>query len=347
MARSAMDAGMSVAYLVADGGTDETVNGLKILGAPKYRHRLARMLFGPIGVYRKALKLKVKVYQLHDPELLLLAPFIKLFSRSKFVFDSHEDVPVQFLGKPYLKPAIRRRISWVLEFVINFLSARMDGIIGATPYIRDKLGRVNSNAVDICNFPKLSEYTESDSGSDVRSGVAYVGNIGVSRGIAELLQAIELCKSDVRLDLVGMFTLAETEKYARAQPGWNKVNFHGWVGRKEVSEVLQGTVAGLVTLHPLPNYVDALPVKMFEYMGAGTPVIASDFPVLREIVEKTDCGIVVDPLDPKAIADAIDYLVQNPERAREMGANGRKAAESEYNWGVEEKKLIQFYRDLF
>ena len=102
-------------------------------------------------------------------------------------------------------------------------------------------------------------------------------------------------------------------------------------------------MAGLVTLHPTVNYKVALPVKMFEYMAAGMPVIASDFPLWRSIVEESACGLLVDPMDPKQIAVAIDKLLSDPNRAREMGESGRKAIIQKYNWGVEMSKLVDFY----
>jgi glycosyltransferase involved in cell wall biosynthesis len=105
-------------------------------------------------------------------------------------------------------------------------------------------------------------------------------------------------------------------------------------------------VAGLVTLHPVINYLDALPVKMFEYMAAGIPVIASDFPLWREIVLGNQCGLCVDPMDPTAIAKAIDFLVIHPAEARQMGENGRRAVLERYNWSVEQAKLLTYYKNL-
>ena len=105
-------------------------------------------------------------------------------------------------------------------------------------------------------------------------------------------------------------------------------------------------MAGLVTLHPAINYLDALPVKMFEYMAAGLPVIASNFPLWKQIIEGNQCGICVDPLDPKAIAEAIDYLILHPEEAERMGRNGQRAVQEKFNWGIEEKKLLDFYAIL-
>jgi glycosyltransferase involved in cell wall biosynthesis len=105
-------------------------------------------------------------------------------------------------------------------------------------------------------------------------------------------------------------------------------------------------MAGLVTFLPLPNHIDAQPNKMFEYMSAGIPVIASDFPLWREIIQGDDCGLLLDPLNPAAIAHAIDYLVSHPEEAQRMGKNGRTAVETKYNWTMEEKKLLAFYDNI-
>lgn len=126
-------------------------------------------------------------------------------------------------------------------------------------------------------------------------------------------------------------------------PSWAVVNELGFVDRKGVRDVLGRSFAGLVTLHPVPNYLDALPVKMFEYMAAGIPVIASDFPLWREIIESSQCGVCVNPMKPEEIAQAVDRLVNNPAEARQLGENGRRAVLDRYNWAVEEKKLFQLY----
>ena len=346
MAGSAMNSGFSVAFVVADDGPCEVINGMQVVGAKRYHHRLARMLFGPIGVYRAALKLDAKIYKLHDPELLLLMPFIKLFSRAKFVFDSHEDVPVQFLAKPYLNPLLRRFGSSVLKILLHVLCARLDGVIAATPFIRDKLKKANPNTIDICNYPIGHEMAEAKDQTIERSSVTYIGNIGESRGIFELLEAMEHVRNPVVLELVGNFNDEATEARARAMPGWKHVTYHGWVGRKEVVAALKRSVVGIVALRPHPNYVDALPVKMFEYMGGGVHVIASDFPLWRKIVEDADCGILVDPLAPRDLAMAIDTILEDKDRALEMGRTGAAAASARYNWSVEEVKLIRFYRNL-
>ena len=102
----------------------------------------------------------------------------------------------------------------------------------------------------------------------------------------------------------------------------------------------------MVTLHPTLNYKDSLPVKMFEYMAAGIPIIASNFSKWKEIIDEYKCGITVDPNSPEDIKKGILRLINNPKLAQKMGENGRKAINKTLNWNVEEKKLIELYTTL-
>ena len=124
------------------------------------------------------------------------------------------------------------------------------------------------------------------------------------------------------------------------------MNDLGVLDRKGVAQVLAQSKIGLVTLFPTPNYVDALPIKLFEYMAAGMPVIASDFPVWREIVDDAGCGVLVDPQDPQAIAAAINSLMADEERMRQLGEAGKQAVLQKYSWAAEGRKLVDLYAQL-
>ena len=120
----------------------------------------------------------------------------------------------------------------------------------------------------------------------------------------------------------------------------------GPVLHEKVSELLAQARVGVATLHPDPNYLGSLPTKLFEYMAAGLPVVASNFPLWKEIVEGNKCGLTVNPLDPEEIAHAIEYLINHPDEARRMGENGRQAVLEKYNWETEGKKLLALYEKL-
>jgi glycosyltransferase involved in cell wall biosynthesis len=217
-------------------------------------------------------------------------------------------------------------------------------LIAATPFIRDKLLKINPNTVNINNFPLLNEF-KILSQTQKENTVAYIGGISEIRGIKQVILALSYTQN-VRLNLAGSFSEKIFEEKIKKYENWSKVNKLGFLSRQKVSEVLAKSYAGIVTFLPEPNHINSQPNKMFEYMAVGIPVIASNFSLWREIIEGNQCGICVDPLNPKAIGDAMQYLVDNPQKAEQMAKNGRKAVEQKYNWLIEEKKLLALYKDL-
>lgn len=335
--------GCEVFLVVADGNGDEAVKGVNIIDVGPSRSRFDRIRNAPRRVLDKALSIDSVVYHLHDPELIPIASALRKKGK-RVVFDSHEDVPKQLLGKPYLNAHLLWLISRVYAGYESWACRRVDGIIGATPAIEKKFSRINACTAVINNYPLLGELDSDIQWRNKMPEVCYVGGIASARGIKELVESLRYIRTNAKLNLAGSFSEPMLESSLRSSPGWASVRLHGFLGRDGVRGLLERSVAGLVTLHPRSNYVEAMPIKMFEYMSAGIPVIASDFPVWREIIEANECGICVNPLDPKAIARAIDYFVENPSIAERMGSNGKRAVLEKYNWGNEFTKLIDFYQ---
>jgi len=264
----------------------------------------------------------------------------------KVIYDVHEDLPKDILSKEWIPFWARKLISKAAS-ALEYVGAKwFFSVITATPFIRQRFAQFAPRVIDINNFPLTEELSATATDGARQNEICYVGGIALIRGISEAVAAMDLAKFATRLNLVGSFSDVETAKMVKRAPGWEHVNELGVLDRGEVRDVLQRSFAGLVTFHPLPNHVDAQPNKMFEYMSAGVPVIASDFPLWNEIIIGNDCGLCVNPMSPDAIARAIDQLAGDPELARKMGANGRRAVVEKYNWSVEEARLLDFYQKI-
>ncbi|WP_252189385.1 glycosyltransferase family 4 protein [Rossellomorea vietnamensis] len=347
------EAGFDVNLIV--GNSESYVkNGVNIVGAPvESTNRYVRMINGPRSVYQKALELDADVYHFHDPELLPIGLLLKSKGK-KVIYDVHEDVPQQVLSKQWIPKPLRKLVSRMVEGLERFASKRFDAVVTATPTINERFLTYQQNSVIIHNFPIMNELIGEDS-ADVtremnRNKIVYIGGITRLRGIEEMVRSMDELNQEsdhpITLHLAGAFAPASLQDEMEKLDGWKHVNFEGYLNRQEVASLLNTSYAGLVILHPEPRYIVSYPIKLFEYMSAGMPVIASDFPLWRGIVEDAECGICVDPLDPIAIADAVKYLVDHPDEARAMGESGRRAVMNKYNWEQESIRLVELYNNL-
>lgn len=331
--------------VVADGKGDEVKDQVNIVDVGKFDGRKNRMLNAPSAVFEKALALDAEIYHLHDPELIPIALKLKKYGK-KVLFDAHEDLPNQIMSKHYLNSISKKVIAFLVKAYEKYACAKFDGIVAATPFIRDKFLTINKNTIDINNYPKLEEFSSISKNTLKENQVCYIGGLADVRGVVEMVQAIHLTESNVKLALAGNFSDRNLEQSVMSMDGWEKVDFLGYVGRDEIRNTLASSIAGLVVLHPTRSYLDSLPVKMFEYMCAGIPIIASDFPLWRAIVNDAQCGICIDPLKPAEIAQAINHFLEYPNEAILMGEYGRKAVFEKYNWDLEEHKLLSFYSSI-
>jgi glycosyltransferase involved in cell wall biosynthesis len=335
-------------HLLVPGPPAHEIDGIRLHSLPelpghRYPWRVWRVL---PEVYRAARAIAADAYHLHDPDLIPIGLMLRA-NGARVIYDAHEDSPVQAHSIYLERPLVGRLTSFAWRWFESAATRHFDGLVGATPTIAAKFP--STKTVIARNFPRLDEF-EAPSPPNGRANFAvYVGNITVIRGIREMVKAIALLPDQLAgLLLAGSFPSLDPSLRSEVErlPGWERVEYLGWQDRAGVIGALRRARIGLVVLHPRPNYLEALPIKLFEYMAAGLPVVASDFPRWRRLIEETACGLVVDPLDPAAIAEAVAYLMTHPREAVEMGHRGRAAVEDKYNWDAEAAQLVEFYAQL-
>jgi glycosyltransferase involved in cell wall biosynthesis len=299
-----------------------------------------------------ALRLRPSLYHLHDPHLIPLGLLLKL-AGARVVYDVHEDYPAHARTKLADHPlrGMLKALMWrVLEW---FAQHALDGFVCASPALAGRFPPART--VEVGNLPLHREFAAAAANGPSRpyrersNTVVYIGSISKVRGFSEMGRALELLPAelDCRLRLVGSFRSVELARRAAQLEARHRLDVIPFQPYPVVIRELLSARVGLVVLHPLPNHVDAIRSnKLFEYMAAGIPLIAADLPRWREIVRGVDCGLVVEPRDPAAIARAIEYLLTHPEEAEAMGQRGREAVSTQFNWDREGARLLSFYREL-
>lgn len=336
--------------LIAPCDDGERIDGVRMRPVPKARNRFERLTRIVPRVYREAKKENADLYHFHDPELVPVGLLLRLRGK-KVVYDIHEDLPRCMPYKPYLPMWFGRQAARVVEIVENGACRFFSGLVAATPGIASRFCEINEQTVIVNNYPLMSELVTMPMRpwEQRDMAVTYVGAlISVSRGAIEMVQAMGLLPESFQgsLTMAGRFLPEDLDEKLAKERGWSRVRYHGTVGRSGVAQILDRARAGLVVERPEPNYVAGKPIKMFEYMAAGIPVISSNFPLWRQIVEGAGCGLCVDPLDPREVSEAIQYLLSRPKEAEEMGLRGRQAIEERYNWDREKEKLLALYEHL-
>jgi glycosyltransferase involved in cell wall biosynthesis len=333
--------------LIAPHYADEVVDGVTIKCVPRGQGRFRRWTTSQWYIYRKVRHDNNCIFHFHDPDLILIG--FLLWARGKTViYDVHEDVPRDVACKEYIPSWLRPILCEAAKIIEAAAASRFAGIVCATESIARRFQAVNNHTVVARNFPSVAELTADAAWCNRQETVVYTGLIAARRGIREMVEAMELLPGNLRatLELAGSFEMDRDYKQVTRLPGWKRTNWLGTLTRTEIASLLQHAKVGLVVYHPIANHLEAGPHKLFEYMAAGIPVVASDFPLWRTIVEQAGCGLVVDPLKPQSIASAVEYLLRRPFEAEEMGKRGRNAVEQQFNWEAEGNTLLRLYRSL-
>ena len=333
--------------LVAPNVPAQTVDGVRVVGVRVPTSRIFRALVGGYRVIVAACAIDADLYHIHDPELLLWK-WIFTVRKRPVVYDMHEYVPGTISTRPWVASPLRKALA-VTWMVLERMALRRSLVILAeTSYAKHYTWL--RNPVTILNMPDteallgISETEKTDS-------VIYVGRVSASRGSFRMVEAVDELRRRglaLSLDIVGPIAERHKEELTEMlhRRGLEGVTLHGYMKPLRAWQLAKRSVAGLAILSPAPNYIESFPTKMFEYMALGLPVVVSNFPLYKAVVDSSECGICVDPQDPSALADAIELLVMDRPYASRLGANGRSAIQTRYRWDRELDALEGFYLSI-
>lgn len=336
-------------YLVERGESYEK-EGVHIVGVGQPAGgRFSRITRFSQKVYEVALSLDADIYHLHDPELLPYGLKLKRKGK-KVIFDSHERYSMQLRSKPYLPAWCTKMIADFYSTYERYVLKRIDAVIFPCTFNGEKLYEgVCPRSILIDNVAKLEEMYDRYVELETRQGLpmCFVGSLSEARCVTEIVQAAKL--ANIPLILAGEFSSSAYKKEIQELISHCEgIKWIGSIPHDEVITLLQNASAGLCPEKNVAQYntVDNLATKSYEYMAMALPVVVAAYPFSSKVMETYQYGIQVNPDSVEEIAAAMRYLWDNPEEAKRMGENGRRAIKEKFNWEIEEKKLLALYEDI-
>lgn len=298
-------------------------------------------------MFKLGLEVNADVYHAHEPDSFQVAVKLKKRAHKKAVYDSHEYYPEAFSEHFKKFSPLAKKALYLYE---KNLASQADMIITVNEILVQKFEKYNKNVLLIPNYPIFEEKQAQKIYKD-KPVFVYVGEQREDRGILKILQAIKQTKGDASYIFIGRFINEAFENKVNAYINENlsnkDVKFIGKIPHLEVFNYLSFADAGFVLLQPESwRYVNSEPIKLFEYMLGKTAIIGSDFPMMKKVIAKPNCGFTVKPDDVNEIAKTIDYVITNRKEVVSMGQRGYEEAACNYNWDVMEKRLLNAYKAL-
>jgi len=335
--------------LVAPAPHDETVRGVKITAVPPARSRPERMTIGAWRVYRVGRRLDADLYHLHDPELLPWGLVLQATTGKPVIYDAHEYTNMDVSDKAWVPRVVAGPLAWFSDWVEKSIARRLAGVVTVNPHMAGLFRRVNPRVAVVANYPPRPTQPTSDRAPE-HDTVIYVGGMGAIRGYALLIEAMKLLRARrpraVCHILGALYNPGLPQRLAALGADELRaggVEFLPTVPYAEIASHISTHAVGWLTWQRCPANLYGTPTKLLEYMAGGLPVVVSDLPLVTQIVRDADCGLIVPWDSPKAHAEALAHLLENPDEARRMGANGRRAILERMNWETERDALVSFY----
>ena len=302
-------------------------------------------------LFRIGLGTKADVYHCNEMDSWLVGIFFKCFGRKKVVFDVHEYYPAR-IAEAAAKQSVSAFLERAARRFVQFFSRFTDGLI----FINGSLTNlyqfhcrhvVLRNCVRLGDFRPLVEDAGLRATFQDRTIVVHIGSLREGYGDVVLLESLAFITDPKTLFLIlGGAPEGFLEEVERRGVG-DKIRVIKQLPFEEMLAYLSLAEIGITLLQPRDkNMIYSLGRKFLEYIAAGIPVLAPDFPEYRSIIDRYQLGLVMDPEDPQEIAATVTRLVKDRELRQQLGDNAARAFEGELNWELESGKLMELYAGL-
>jgi len=327
--------------------------GVNIYGLPEWTSKSDRIRIIKQLLIR-ILKSKAAIVHLHDPELIPIGILVKAFTKKKVIFDFHEQYEFNIVKREWIPEFLHIPLVKTYLMFERVACKVFDGVIGV---IEDQLPvlSTNSNNRIVKNYPIIHYHNQMGKVYKTKErnvSIVYLGDITSERRIHELIELTGILNRTYSI-ITHIIGRNKNQQYAEKLNSIinkykinNKVKLHGYIPIEEAIQILSQSDIGLLPPRNPKDFVRSLPVKLFDYMSAGIPVIMPEFPLSKDVVMKHKCGVLVDPMDRNSMIKGLELLIGNPKLRAEMGQNGFNAVLKYYSWQSQEKKLIDLYKTI-
>ncbi|MBT9139276.1 MAG: Alpha-maltose-1-phosphate synthase [Syntrophomonadaceae bacterium] len=281
-----------------------------------------------------------------DFDTFIPALFMAKIKRKPIIYDIF-DFYADMIGFPIL-PGLSRKITAKID---KALMKFADVIILPDEFRIEQIG-INTNkkpVVIINNSPKegiLSGITRKKF-SDKGFTIFYGGGVAKERGIIDMCLAVKDLH-DVQLPIMGPCSPSFEAELQEVCKNIGNVRLHlKWIPHEEIiAQTINADLLFALYDPAVPNNRYASPNKLFEAMMCGKNIVVSDNSSMTDIVRRENCGVIVPYGDVEAIRKAIVKLKSDPDLRQKLGANGRRAYEERYSWGIMEQRLLALYQQI-
>ena len=290
---------------------------------------------------------KVDIYHANDLDTLLANYLAAIIRRKHIVYDSHE----YFTGVPEIQN--KKLVKKVWQTIEQFIFPKLKHIITVNQSIAqlykeeyNKDLRILRNVPNKIETLKLKSKSELNIVEDKDIIITQGAGININRGIEELVEAMQYLNNVCLIIIGDGDVIPQLKKRVLELKLENSIIFKGRMPYHEMMQYTQHAKLGItIDKDTNTNYKYSLPNKLFDFIHAGIPILASKIIEVEKIIKKYQIGLFINNHEPTHIANQIKYALDNKELISEWKSNTTLATK-ELNWEIEENTLKDLYKKI-